>query len=134
MATIESAVRAMLLTGSTLASAGIPDARVAHGYRLQDSILPACTFELQQAETLAIGSNPLKRVQCEIRIVAERTQDAIDFIDQIQTLCVAATYDSIPFNAVEWLNYSIEAATTSDGDENQPAELACYIDIYYTEA
>jgi len=134
MATIESAVRAMLLTGSTLADSGIPDARVSHGYRLQDSILPACTFELQQAETLAIGSNPLKRVQVEVRIVADRTNAALPFVDDLKALCVAGTYDSLPFNAVEWLNHTIEPATTSDGDENQPAELACYIDIYYTEA
>ena len=134
MATIESAVRAMLLTGSTLANAGIPDARVAHGYRLQDSVLPACTFEVEPEERMTIGANPLLRTRVEIRVVADRTNDALEFRDELQTLCVAGTYDTYVFQAVEWQGHTIDPANTADGDENQPAELACSIEIHYTES
>ena len=133
MASIESAVRAMLIAGSTLANAGIADARVTHGYRLQDSALPACTFEVEQEERMSIGSSPLLRVRVEIRVVAERTNDALAFRDELQTLCVAGTYDTYSFQSVEWMGHTIDPASTQDGDENQPAELACSIEIYYTE-
>ena len=45
---LESAARAMLTAGSTINL--VPDARITHGYRLQDTALPAITFELQQTE------------------------------------------------------------------------------------
>jgi hypothetical protein len=134
MATIESAVRAMLINGTTLLSAGIPDSRIAHGYRLQDSILPACTYEVEQEERLSIGANALLRTRVELRIVAERTNDALGFRDELQTLCVAGTYDGYVFQAVEWIGHTVDPATTSDGDENQPAELVCTIEIHYTES
>ena len=134
MATIESAIRAMLINGNTLSSAGIPDSRVAHGYRLQDSLLPACTFEVEQEERMSIGATPLLRTRAEIRIVADRTNDALGFRDELQTLCVAGTYDTYVFQAVEWIGHTIDPASAGDGDENQPAELACTIEIHYTEA
>jgi len=133
MATIESAVRAMLTAGSTLSTVGIPDSRVAHGYRLQDSILPALTFELDQDERLSIGSPALARVQVEIRAIFERTEAALAILDDIRTVCVPGTFDGVIVTAVEWLGHTIEPANTADGDESQPAELVCSIDIYYTE-
>lgn len=133
MASIESAVRAMLIDGSTLSGAGIPDTRVTHGYRLQDSALPACTFEVEQEERMSIGSGPLLRVRVEIRVVADRTNDALAFRDELVALCIPGTFDTYSFHAVEWLGHTIDPASTQDGDENQPAELACSIEIYYTE-
>ena len=133
MATIESAVRSMLTQGTTLSSVGIPDSRIAHGYRLQDSILPALTYELDQDERLSIGSPALARVQVEIRVIAERTEAALAVLDDVQAVCVPGTYDTVPFSAVQWLGHTIEPANTADGDENTPAELVCMADIYYTE-
>ena len=133
MASIETAVRAMLTAGTTLSGAGIPDARVTHGYRLQDSALPACTFEVEPEDRMSIGSAPLRRVRVEIRVVADRTSDALAFRDELVTLCIPGTFDTYSFQAVEWIGHNIDPASTQDGDENQPAELACSVDIYYTE-
>lgn len=133
MATIESAVRAMLTQGTTLSTVGIPDSRVAHGYRLQDSILPALTYELDQDERISIGVPALARVQVEIRVIAERTEAALAVLDDVQAVCVPGVYDTVNFSAVQWLGHTIEPANTADGDENQPAELVCTAEIIYTE-
>ena len=130
MATIEEAIRTMLTTGTTLSAAGVADAAVTHGFRLQSSSLPAVTFEAQQPETLTI-SDDLKRVSVEIRAIATTTKAANDLAAPIKTVCVDGTYDSIVFAAVQWLNSSIEPAVVAEGDEQQPAQCSCFIEIIY---
>ena len=130
MATIEEAIRAMLTTGTTLSAAGVADAAVTHGFRLQSSSLPAVTFEAQQPETLTLGDG-FKRVSVEIRAIATTTKAANDLAAPIRTVCTKGTYDTIVFAAVQWLNSSIEPAVVAEGDEQQPAQCSCFIDIYY---
>ena len=58
MASIESAIRAMLIRSTLLSSTSPidgPDARVTHGYRLQSSELPAVTFEVATTVPATIG-------------------------------------------------------------------------------
>lgn len=133
MATIETAVRAMLLQGTTLSAAGIADANVSHGYRLQDGTLPALTFEVEQDEILCIGATPLRSARVEIRVIALTTTAALGFLDDVQTVCDPGTYDTFDFDSVIWLGHTIDPATVADGDEAQPAELICNIEITYTE-
>lgn len=133
MASIETAVRAMLLTGTTLSTAGIADGNVTHGYRLQDAALPACTYELDAPQELCIGASGLKSVAVEVRIVASTTNAALAFVSVIRALAIAGTYDSHDFHAVIWNGHTVDAATVADGDEAQPAEVACRFDIYYED-
>lgn len=131
MATIETAVRAMLVDGTTLSTAGIPDARVTHGYRLQETALPAATFEVDRDEILTIGASPLRSAQIEVRVIAPTTADAVGFISALRTICVPGTYDTIVFDAVIDRGHAVDGNTVGDGDEANPAELTQTFEIYY---
>ena len=131
MASIETAVRDMLITGTTLSTAGIPDTRVTHGYRLQDTVLPACTFEVDRDEIITIGSNPLRTATVEVRIIADTTNDALGFITPLRNKCVPGTYDTLVFDAVIDRGHAIEGNTVGDGDESNPAELTYTFEIIY---
>lgn len=129
MATIESAVRAML-TSSTALNA-IPDARITHGFRLQDSALPAITFELAQDEYLTLGSSPLRSVSVELRVIDTTTKDAADLVASVETAVRTGTFDTIVFQAVDFKGHAVENPAVTDGDEAEPAQVMVMFDIYY---
>ena len=133
MASIETAVRAMLLNGTTLATAGIPDARVFHGYRLQDTTLPACTYEVQQTETLTIGSSPLRQATVAVTVTASTTAAALGFLSALPTLAAAGTWDTIEVQAVQEVGHVVEPATPGEGDEAEPAQLTYTFTATYKE-
>lgn len=128
---LESAARAMLTAGTTINL--VPDARVTHGYRLQDTLLPAVTFELQQTEVLSIGGSPLRGAQLEVAAIAETTIDALAIGAQVRAACVAGTYDGIGFEAVHEIGFSVQPAVVGDGDEAEPAVYSLTFQIVYAE-
>lgn len=128
---LESATRAMLTAGSTINL--VPDARITHGYRLQDSALPAVTFELEQTEVMTIGSTPLRGAQLQVAAIADTTLDAIAIGAQVRSACVAGTFDSIVFEAVYEIGFSVQPAVVGDGDEAEPAVYTLNFQIAYTE-
>jgi len=131
MASIETAVRAMLTSETSLNS--IPDARINHGYRLQDCTLPAITFEVQPDETMTIGATPLLMVAVEIRGIATTTAGALGLLSGIKSAVRTGTFDTFDFQAVQWNGHTIDESVGNDGDESNPVELVCTADIYYTE-
>lgn len=131
MATIETAVREMLTSSTALT--GISDSRITHGYRLQDSVLPAITFELQQDESQTIGASPLLMVAAEIRVIATTTQGALGELANLKLAVRTGTFDGITVQAVQWNGHAIDESIGTDGDEADPVELVCNADIYYTE-
>lgn len=131
MATIETAVRTMLTSATELN--GITDARITHGYRLQDAALPAITFEVQQDATQTIGASPLLMVSVEIRVIATTTGGALDELANVKAAVRTGTFDGIVFSAVLWNGHTIDESVGTDGDEADPVELVCNADIYYTE-
>jgi hypothetical protein len=128
---IESAVRAMLTAGSTINL--VPDARITHGYRLQDTALPAITFEVAQYSIETIGTTPLKRADIEVRCVAEATIDAIAIGAQVRSAAVPGTYDGIDFETIIDNGGAADPAVTADGDESLPAEYTHTFTVYFTE-
>ena len=128
---LESAARALLTAGSTINL--VPDARITHGYRLQDTALPAITFELQQTEVLSIGSSPLRGAQLEVAAIADTTVDALAIGAQVRAACVAGTFDSIVFNAVQEIGFSVQPAVVGDGDEAEPAVYTLNFQLTYME-
>jgi hypothetical protein len=133
MASIETAIRAMLVNGTTLSTAGIPDARVFHGYRLQDTILPACTFEVQQTQVATIGSSPLRQADVSVTIIASTTAAALGFLSALRTLCVAGTYDTIEMQAAVENGHAVEPGSVGEGDEAEPAQLTYTFTATYKE-
>jgi len=124
--TIQASVRTMLIV-----MAAVADANITHGYRLQDTILPAITYEVTQEEVQSIGSSPLLMASVTIRIIAVTTQGALDLIPYVKAVCVTGVFGSLTFESVQWNGYTVEPAAAGDGDEQMPAEVACEIDIYY---
>lgn len=128
---IEQSVRTMLTAGSTINL--VPDARITHGYRLQDSALPAITYEVQSVETATCGASPIRVATVEIRCVAELGADALSIAAQVRSACVAGTYSSKDFDAVLYQNHVLEPAATGEGDEAAPSEAVCSVIIHYRE-
>lgn len=128
---IESAVRAMLTSASSLSA--LNDARITHGFRLQDTALPAITFELSDDEYLTIGSAPLRMVSVDLRIIDTTTNDALSLVDEVKSAVRTGTFDSVPFSAVDWKSHSVDAAAVSDGDEAEPAQVLCKFDVYFKD-
>lgn len=131
MSSIEEAVRSMLTVGTTISL--VPDARVTHGYRLQDSALPAVTFEVRSSEVASCGSNPIRTADVEVRCIADLGIDAISIAEQVRTASVAGTYSTVVFSAVLYQGHVLEAAQPGDGDEASPSEAVCSMTIYYRE-
>ena len=133
MASIETCVRAMLLNGTSLATAGIPDSRVMHGFRLQDTVLPALTYEVAQDEYMAIGAAPLRMAAVELRVIATTTTAALAFESTVRNLITAGTFDTIVVSAVDFVGRYVEAPVVADGDEAEPAQLVLNFTAYYKD-
>jgi hypothetical protein len=133
MASIETAIRAMLVNGTTLSAAGIPDDRVFHGYRLQDTSIPACTFEVQQTQAVSIGSSPLRQADVAVTIIASTTTAALGFLSALRTLCVAGTFDTIDVQAAVENGHAVEPGSVGEGDEAEPAQLTYTFTATYKE-
>jgi hypothetical protein len=128
---IEQAVRSMLTAGSTINL--VADAQVTHGYRLQDSVLPAITYEVRSVEVGSCGSSPTRIADVEVRCIAELATDALAIAKQVRTASVAGTYSTITFDAVLYQNHVLEPAQPGEGDEAAPSEAVCTMTIYYRE-
>jgi hypothetical protein len=128
---IEQAVRTMLTAGSTISL--VADAQVTHGYRLQDSVLPAITYEVRSVEVGSCGSSPTRIADVEVRCIAELATDALAIAKQVRTASVAGTYSTITFDAVLYQNHVLEPAQPGEGDEAAPSEAVCTMTIYYRE-
>jgi hypothetical protein len=128
---IEEAVRSMLTAGTTISL--VPDARVTHGYRLQDSALPAVTFEVRSSEVASCGSNPIRIADLEVRCISDLGTEAISIAEQVRSASVAGTYGGVSFTAVLYQGHYLESAQPGEGDEASPSEAVCSMTIYYRE-
>lgn len=128
---LESSVRDMLVAGSTISL--VPDARVTLGFRLQDSVLPAITYEVRETQLETIGGTPQRSATVEIRAIDDTPLSVIAIAAQIRTACVSGTYGGFEFSAVIDQGHALDAPAVGEGDEMQPAESVTTILIYYTE-
>jgi len=130
---IEESVRAMFTAGARLTSE-IPAARISHGYRLQDGILPALTYELSNVERQSIaGGQTVWLATVDANIIAATTKAALDILPFLIEACTSGTYSGVAFNAVIWRGHVTAQASVGEGDEAEPAEVTATIDIYYRE-
>lgn len=128
---IEASVRAMLTSASGGDIAALPDARITHGFRLQETALPAITFEIDRTEYLSIGATPLMQANVELRVIAETTLGALAFEDDIIGAVRTGTFSGTVFKAVDFSGRQVEAPSVAEGDEAEPAQLVCYFTVYY---
>ncbi len=137
---IEAAVRAMLVSGTTLSGTAVPvpDERVTHGFRLQSTVLPAVTFEVQSVEpgslnSVGPNSSGTRIAQVEVRCIATEAADALVIADAVRQRSSAGTYSGYSLDAILYQGHRVEAGETGEGDETQPAEAVCTLTIYYRE-
>ena len=73
---------------------------ITHGYRLQNSNLPAITFEITNNERSAVSGHWLASAQ--IKVVAVETGTALNIASNVPAACVPASYlfGSYTFDAV----------------------------------
>ena len=130
MASIESAVRAMLTKGTTLSAAGVADAQVTHGYRLQSTDLPAVTFEISSTAPATTDAT-LNMSELEVRVIAETTLEASNIATTVESLIGADTYDTLNLVPIR-TSRVINAPTVGLGDEQEPAEATVSATILWS--
>jgi hypothetical protein len=128
---IEQAIRTMLTAGNTVSL--VPDARVTCGYRLQDTVLPAITYEVQSVELASCGASPTRMAEVEVRSIADLAVDALAIAAQVRSAAVPGTYSTFSLDAVVYVGHSLEEPGSGEGDEQQPAEAVSRFTVYYRE-
>lgn len=130
MALIEESIRTMLITGSTLSSAGVPDSRVTHGYRLQETDLPAVTFEVTGTADADTGGINSSNVQ--FTIVASTTIAAGALVATVKSRFETGTYNSNSVDAIVVLDETVNPPAVGFGDEQEPATATVNTVIYWS--
>jgi hypothetical protein len=137
---LEEAVRAMLVNSTTLSASpnGVPDARVTHGFRLQQTELPAVTFEVTGVEpgsipSVGTSSSGTRMATVEVRSIAVEAVDAIAIAAKVRSTCTPGSYGGLNLDAILYQGHRLEAQPSGEGDEAQPAEAVSEITIYYRE-
>lgn len=128
---LESAAREMLTSSSAITL--VTDPKITHGFRLQETTLPAITFELQETQLRTLGTNPLRSAVMQISCVADSTLDAIAIGNQVRSAARSGTFDAIQFHAVVEQGFAVEPPTVADGDEAQPATYTLTFTLTYQE-
>lgn len=128
---IEQAVRTMLTAGSTISL--VPDVRVTCGYRLQDTVLPAITYQINGVELGSCGTSPTRIAEVEVRAIADLAVDALAIAEQVRIAAVPGTYSTFNFDAVVYAGHSLDEPGSGEGDEQQPAEAVSRFTVYYRE-
>lgn len=133
IAKIEEAARAMIVASAGITNS-VPSARISHGYRLQDGILPAITYEITNASQQSLaGGAGLWLASVEVTVIASTTKFALDMVPLMKLAFVPGTYLNVVFDAVIWNGHTTSAAVVGEGDEQEPAEVTASIDIYYRD-
>lgn len=128
MASIEQAIRAMLTANFT--ANVVPDERITHGYRLQDSPLPAVTFEVDSTSQVALGG--LNESQLVVTGIDERTEDAAALEAEIVDALVPGTYSGIKVLSLVPTATRIDKPIVGLSDEQEPATITVNITVHWS--
>lgn len=114
-------------------AAGLSAERVNYGKRNEFGTLPAVAFEIEENETMSIGSNPLKRCVVRIHCVDETGEGAQTLAENVETALVAGVYNGIDLCSVINKNSILQPPDTSLGEETNPFVCITTSEIYYKE-
>ena len=134
VASLEEAIRVMM-TGS-ISLTLVPDARITHASRVQSTVLPAITFELDSIEVQTINSNPLYRMSLTVSCIADTSVDALAIVAQVRLAIRAlggSTVSPYEFFSAIYTGHTIEAVQVSEGDEHAPMIANVTFDLLYDE-
>ena len=131
MARIEQVIRTMLIEGTQLSTAGVPDARVTQGYRLQDSALPAVTYSVDQTESASVNAS-VNMSTITVRTIATTSYSAVTISDTVKSKLVEGEFDGVYVGSVAITGQSIEPETVGVGDEQEPAVATVTAQIHWS--
>jgi hypothetical protein len=134
VASLEEAIRVMMTgySGLTL----VPDARITHASRVQSTVLPAITFELDSIAVQSIGSGPLFQMSLTVSCIADTSVDALAIVAQVRLAIRAlggGTVSPYEFFSAIYTGHTIEAVQVSEGDEHAPMIANVTFDLLYDE-
>lgn len=124
--TVEELVKSMLDSKITV----IPDARITHAYRLQDSALPALTFEVSDERPADLSGTSLG--QLAITVVAETTKSAADLLKTITGNVGTYTSGAYKIHALILTSTTVNPPVAGMSDEQEPASAVANFDIYWS--
>lgn len=132
MASIEGAIRAMLINGSTLSTGtnGVPDSRVTHGYRLQDSALPAVTYSVDSTVSASLAED-IYQSTVSINAIAATSSGAIGTRALVIGCLKTGTYDTINIDAIIVTDETVQPETVGIGDEQEPSVASVTATMYW---
>ena len=132
MPSIEGAIRAMLINGTTLSTNpnGVPDARVTHGYRLQDSALPAVTYSVDSTVNASLGAD-IYESTFTVNAVAETSLGAVGTRDKVISTFKTGIFDSINLDAFVVTNETVQPEVVGIGDEQEPSVASVTATVYW---
>jgi hypothetical protein len=126
MATIEEAIRLMLTSNISTA---VADDQITHAYRLQNSPLPAITFEVSGTKRATMDGTQTSELS--ISGIAEQTKDANDLLPIIKSALVTGTYSGIIIRAFVLGDVTLQPPVSGLSDEQEPASLTINATIYW---
>ena len=126
MATIEESIRSML---TSQIGAQVPDSRITHAYRLQESDLPAITYEVQDTQDATIGS--LKASTVTVQGIDATTIDAANLTDVITGTFNAGTYAGNHIRAIVVTSKQLLPPVVGSSDEQDPAITSVTATVYW---
>lgn len=126
MASIEQAIRTML---TSRISTGVADAQITHAYRLQDSPLPAVTFEITAQKPVAVSG--LKSASLVITCIAVFTVDATDLADIVKAAVLKGTYSAVVIREFVLEDTTVQPPISGLSDEQEPASVLITYTVYW---
>jgi hypothetical protein len=126
MPSIEQAIRTML---TSRISTGVADDQITHAYRLQDSPLPAVTFEVTNQKLVATSG--LQSASLAINCIAPFTIDAVDLADTVKAAAVKGTYSSVVIREFVLEDTTVNPPISGMSDEQEPATVIINYTVYW---
>lgn len=133
MPSIEAAIRAMLIDGTELSVSpdSVPNTRVTHGYRLQDSALPAVTYSVDSSTDGDI-SGAIRLAVVTFNCIAETSASALNVREKLISALDPGKYDtSINIDCMIVTDQTLQPETVGIGDEQEPSVATVTANVYW---
>jgi len=115
------------------ATTGVTLPNINYGKRNQFGSFPAIAFEIEDNETITVGSSPIKKCTLRISSVDETGQGAQAIAENVEAALVDGTYNGIMLCPVINKNSVLQAPDTSLGEETNPFICVTTSEIYYKD-
>lgn len=111
----------------------VADANITYGTRNQNGTLPAITYQIEEIETLTVGTSPIRKAMVSINSIANEAQAAQELSEAVRAVLTTGEYNDITFTAVLNRNNVLQEPELGNGEEATPYIATTQIEIYYKE-